>query len=244
MPLRSLLRGKRTHPCQRLTSIKWRARGDEKMAPVFSTESIMKRTTALIIAMAAAGVPVAHAQQAGDWQVKFGLHVVDPKSNNGSLADGALKTDVGNGLSPTITAEYRVTPKFGIELLAALPFSHDIKLNGAKSATVKQLPPTLSAQWHFLTDSKFDPFVGIGLNYTRFFSVNEKGPLAGTRVNLSDSWGPALHAGVDYAWNENWSLTADARWIGISTDVKVDGAKVGTVDIDPLVYGLAVGYRF
>ena len=209
----------------------------------------MKRLTALVIALVAGGLPLAHAQQAadwqaGDWQVKFGLHVVDPKSGNGSLADGALKSDVGNGLSPTITAEYRVTPTFGIELLAALPFSHDVKLNGTKALSTKQLPPTLSAQWHFPTDSAFDPFVGIGLNYTRFFSIDEKGPLTGTRVTLSDSWGPALHAGFDYMFNERWSLTADVRWVSISTDVKVDGTKVGTVDIDPLVYGLAVGYRF
>jgi len=36
----------------------------------------------------------------------------------------------------------------------------------------------------------------------------------------------------------------DARWMGISPDVKVNGAKVGSVDIDPFVYGVAVGYRF
>ena len=204
----------------------------------------MKRITALVVALLASGIPLANAQQAGSWEVKFGLHVVDPKSGNGSLADGALIADVGNGLSPTITAEYFVTPTFGVELLAAVPFSHDVKLNGAKALTAKQLPPTLSAQWHFPTDSRFDPFVGVGINYTRFFSVDEKGPLQGTRVDLGDSWGPALHAGVDYAFDERWSLTADVRWISISTDVKVDGAKVGTVDIDPLVYGLAIGYRF
>ena len=203
----------------------------------------MKRSI-VVLALMAGGIPFAHAEQAGDWQVKFGLHVVDPKSNNGSLADGSLGTDVGSGLSPTITAEYRLTPTFGIELLAALPFSHDVKLNGTKALTARQLPPTLSAQWHFPTGSQLDPFVGVGINYTRFFSVDEKGPLEGTQVNLGDSWGPALHAGVDYAFNERWSLTADVRWISISTDVKVDGVKVGTVDIDPLVYGLAVGYRF
>jgi outer membrane protein len=204
----------------------------------------MKHLALMAVALMAAGIPIAHAQQAGDWQVKFGVHVVDPKSNNGSLADGALQADVGNGVSPTITAEYRVTPKFGIELLAALPFSHDVKLNGVKSVTARQLPPTLSAQWHFLTGSRFDPFVGVGINYTRFFSVKEKGPLEGTQVTLSDSWGPALHAGLDYAFNDRWSLTTDVRWVSISTDVKVNGAKVGTVDIDPLVYGLALGYRF
>jgi hypothetical protein len=37
---------------------------------------------------------------------------------------------------------------------------------------------------------------------------------------------------------------ADVRWMNLDSDVKVDGAKVGTVHIDPVVYGLAVGCRF
>ncbi|MEZ5462944.1 OmpW family protein [Dokdonella sp.] len=209
----------------------------------------MKRLSALALALLVSGLPLAHAEQpvdwqAGDWQMKFGLGIVDPTSGNGSLANGALSTDVGSGVSPTITVEYRVTQNFGIELLAALPFSHDVDLNGVEALSTKQLPPTLSAQWHFPTASRLDPFIGIGINFTRFFSIEEKGPLEGTSVDLGDSWGPALHVGVDYAFNDHWSMTGDIRWIGISSDVKVDGVDVGTVDIDPLVYGLAVGYRF
>lgn len=203
----------------------------------------MKRVLPLALALLA-GAGVAQAQDAGNWQVKIGLHAVDPKSNNGHLADGALKTDVDSAWSPTITGEYFFTPNLGLEVLAALPFEHDVKLNGAKAATVKQLPPTVSLQWHFMPEAKFSPFVGLGVNFTRFFSIDEKGPLAGTRLNLDDSWGVAAHVGVDYAVAPQWSLTLDARWISISSDAKVNGAKVGSVDIDPFVYGVAVGYRF
>lgn len=204
----------------------------------------MKKTIPLALALMAAAVPFAHAQQGNDWQVKIGAHVVDPTSDNGHLADGALKTDVGSGLSATVTLEYLFTPNLGVELLAALPFEHEVRLNGVKAATVKQLPPTLSLQWHFLPDARFDPFVGLGINYTRFFSIDERGPLAGARLDLGDSWGIAAHAGVEYALDDRWSLTTDARWVKLSSDAKVNGAKVGTVDIDPFVYGFAVGYRF
>ncbi|MEO7432328.1 MAG: OmpW family outer membrane protein [Dokdonella sp.] len=204
----------------------------------------MKRMCPAATAFLLACVPLAHAQSDANWQVKVGVHVVDPTADNGHLAGGALATDVGSGISPTITLEYRVTPNLGVELLAALPFSHDVKLNGTKAATAKQLPPTLSVQWHFLPDARFDPFVGVGLNYTRFFSVDEKGPLTGTQLELGDSWGAALHAGLEYAVNDRWSLTGDVRWISLSSDAKVNGAKVGTVDIDPFVYGFAIGYRF
>lgn len=203
------------------------------------------KTTMLPLALAlAAAVPAAHAAQAGDWELKVGVHAVDPKSDNGRLAGGALKADVDSSVRPTISLEYRVTPNLGLEVLGALPFQHEVRLNGAKAASVKQLPPTVSLQWHFLPDGRIDPFVGLGLNYTRFFSIDEKGPLSGTRLDLDDSWGVAAHAGVAFAFAERWSLTADLRWIRIRTDAEVDGAKVGTVDIDPLVYGVAVGYRF
>ena len=36
----------------------------------------------------------------------------------------------------------------------------------------------------------------------------------------------------------------DARWIDIDTDVEVDGAKLGTANIDPLVYGVAYVLKF
>ena len=185
-----------------------------------------------------------HARADQDWEVKIGVHGVEPRSDNGTLAGGVLRTQVEDAWSPTITLEYFATRNLGIEILAALPFDHDVKLNGAKVATVKQLPPTLSAQWHFFPDARFDPFVGVGLNFTRFFSIDEIGPLAGTRLELGDSWGVAAHAGVEYAIADRWSLTVDARWIKLSTEAKVNGAKLGSVDIDPLVYGFAIGYRF
>lgn len=202
----------------------------------------MLRTLPLAILLAV-GATVAHAEQ-GDWQVKIGAHAVDPKSGNGHLADGALATDVDAAWSPTVTLEYSLTNQLGIEVLAALPFEHDVKLNGAKAATVKQLPPTVSLQWHFMPEAKVSPFVGLGVNYTRFFSIHETGPLAGARLDLGDSWGVAAHAGVDIAIAPRWSVTVDARWIAIDTDAKVNGAKVGSVAIDPFVYGVAVGYRF
>ena len=107
----------------------------------------------LAVALAFA-TPIAHANDASDWQIKVGAHIVDPKSNNGSLAGGALKANVGSAVSTTITIEYLFNPNLGIEVLAAVPFQHDVKLNGVKAATVKQLPPTVSAQWHFRPGAK------------------------------------------------------------------------------------------
>ncbi|MBW8366746.1 MAG: outer membrane beta-barrel protein [Arenimonas sp.] len=184
------------------------------------------------------------AQQAGDWTFGLGAHVVSPKSDNGSLAGGALDADVGDNWRPTITGEYFFRDNWGIEVLASLPFQHDIELNGVKAGSTKHLPPTLSLQYHFNGSDKVKPFIGAGVNYTIFFSQDTTGPLAGTDLDLDNSWGLAAHAGLDFAVGEKKWLRLDARWIDIDTDVKVNGTSVGTVNIDPMVYGAAFVWQF
>jgi outer membrane protein len=194
-------------------------------------------------ALALALTVPALAADKGDWAFSLGAHSVDPASNNGSLAGGALKADVGSNWRPTVTAEYFLGPNVGFEVLASLPFQHDIFLNGVKAGSTKQLPPTFSLQYHFAGD-KVSPFVGIGVNYTLFFGEDTTGPLAGTKTSLGNSWGLAAHAGVDFKIADNQAFRIDARWIDIDTDVKVNGTDVGTVKIDPMVYGVAYVWTF
>ena len=206
------------------------------------------RTHKLLLPLAAAAAlltttPVL-AQEAGDWTFGLGAHVVSPKSDNGRLAGGTLDADVGDDWSPTFTGEYFIRDKWGIEILASLPFRHDIELNGAKAGSTKHLPPTLSLQYHFTGSDKVKPFIGAGVNYTIFFSQDTTGPLAGADLELDNSWGLAAHAGVDFAVADDKWLRLDARWIDIDTDVKVNGAGVGTVNIDPMVYGAAFVWQF
>lgn len=188
--------------------------------------------------------PAAMAQEAGDWTFSVGAHVVDPASDNGTLAGGALATDVGSDWRPTITAEYFFSPRLGLEVLASLPFEHDIRLNGAAAGSTKHLPPTVTLQYHFEGTPRIKPFIGAGLNYTIFFEEETRGPLAGAELELDDSLGLAAHAGLDFAIGKAKWLRVDARWIDIDADVKVNGADVGTVDIDPVVYGAAFVWAF
>jgi len=120
----------------------------------------MKLLVSAIALALVASAPLVHAQDS-DWIVKVGVHTVDPKSDNGTLAGGTLKSDVGSDVKPTITAEYLLAPEWGVEVLASLPWKHDVKLNGVLAATTKQLPPTVSVQYHFNPAGKVSPFVGL-----------------------------------------------------------------------------------
>jgi outer membrane protein len=180
----------------------------------------------------------AAAQQAGDLTLGFGFHMVDPQSDNGTLAGSDAK--VGTSARPTITAEYFIKDNLGVELLAALPFKHSVSLAGIKVGTVKQLPPVLSLQYHFANASAFTPFVGLGVNFTTFFS--ESSPLGDLR--LKNSWGLAAHLGVDWAVNDKTALRVDARWADIDSKATLNGAEIGTAKIDPLVYGVSYVVKF
>jgi outer membrane protein len=63
------------------------------------------------------------------------------------------------------------TPNVGVELLLTYPQKHTatatttILGNNVPLGTVTHLPPTLTAQYYFLTDS-IRPSVGAGLNFT------------------------------------------------------------------------------
>lgn len=204
-----------------------------------------KTLIALPLLLAAAQAAPALAQTQGTWTAGVGVHQVDPKSDNGALADGALPVNVGSDAMPTVTLEYFVRDNLGIEVIAALPFKHDISIEGlGKVGTTKQLPPTFSLQYHFNNAGKVSPFLGAGLNYTTFFSEDTSGALEGTKLKLDDSWGLAAHAGIDFKVGEKGAIRVDARWIDIDTDVEVDGAGLGTVNIDPLVYGAAYVFQF
>ena len=199
---------------------------------------------ALAAVLALAATP-ALAQSAGSWTVGIGAHNVAPKSDNGTLTAtplGNLTMDVGSNVRPTITGEYFLQDNLGIEVLAALPFQHDIRVAGVgKVGSTRHLPPTVSLQYHF-GQGKVKPFVGVGLNYTKFFSTKSEGAIAGANLDLSDSWGLAAHLGVDFKVGEKGAIRLDYRKVDIDTRVKLNGANLGTkntVNIDPSVYGIA-----
>ena len=192
-----------------------------------------------LAALCAFAAPAAFAQSKGTITVGVGAHNVAPKSDNGSLVNGTLHVDVGSNVRPTITGEYFMADNLGLEVIAALPFQHDIKIDGlGKVGSTKHLPPTVSLNYHFgAPQATVKPYVGAGLNYTLFFSDKAEGALAGSDLSLKNSFGLGLQAGIDFKVG-NGAIRLNVRKIDIDTDVKLDGADIGTVNIDPTVYGV------
>lgn len=196
----------------------------------------MKKVMLALILMAWSVNAVA---EAGDWLFRAGGSMVAPKSDNHSVVG------VEDGYMVTFNGTYFVTNRWAVEVLAALPFTHDIELNGGGTVgETKHLPPTVSAQYHFLPDGAVRPYVGAGLNYTFMFEEDLRGPLAGAELELDDSVGWAAQIGVDIDLSDNLFLNAEVRYLDIDTDAKVNGADFGTVEIDPILVGVNLGFRF
>ena len=210
----------------------------------------MKLQSLVLAAATALTMTTAFAVPAGTWSVAAGAHMVDPKSNNGTLADGTFSVQVDDDIRPTISGEYFVANNIGVELLAAIPFHHDITLTdndgNQVDAKTQHLPPTLSLQYHFdgyNMPMNVKPFVGVGVNYTTFFK--ERVYLGnGNDLELDDSVGVAGHVGLDIPFAPTEAFRIDARYMDIKTDASLNGNDIGEVDISPWVYGVAFVKQF
>lgn len=227
---------------------------------------IRKTLSASLLALAVAA-PMAQAFEAGDIIVRAGAVTVDPHEDSSDIYVGALGTSVA-GTKATLDSDtqlglnfaYMLTNNVGIELLAATPFTHDVGVKGmpgpfaglnGQLGELKHLPPTLSVVYYPL-DSKsvFQPYVGLGINYTWFFDTELTSEAEGkgfSGLDLDDSVGLAGQIGADFMLSDNVMLNAQVRYIDIDTTgtTSFGGAKVEVdVDVDPMVYMVGLGYKF
>lgn len=226
--------------------------------------------SASLVALALAS-PIALAHEAGDIIVRAGAITVNPKADSGSVkvdrgplngADLHGKATMSSDTQLGLNFAYMITNNIGIELLAATPFEHDVKLKNTtlpqangKLGTLKHLPPTLSVVYYPLdAKSVFQPYVGAGINYTWIFDehIGSRAKAEGfDNFRAKNSWGLAWQVGADYMLTDKLMINAQVRYIDINTRAYVnnDAVTAGTrakvnVDVDPMVYMVGLGYKF
>lgn len=228
----------------------------------------------LVLALAAAFAPVLAHAEAGDWVVRLRAADVSPNEDSklgktvnnlglGQVMSPGAELAVDNNWIPEFDVSYYFTKNIAAELILALGTRHDVSIKGdsmgvvgnQKLGSVNLLPPTLTAQWHFMPDQTFDPYVGAGVNYTYMLDRNlrgSSGAIAGDKIKIdSDSWGWALQAGLDINLKDGWLINADVKYMTIDTDVKWKGPltgnawkKIDSLDINPWVFGVGIGKKF
>lgn len=192
---------------------------------------------AAVLSTLLSGAAIAQQAAEGPWMVR--ARAVHLDSVNGDGTNLGLGLSINNKWMPEVDISYFLDKNVALELVLTVPQKHTVYSNGTDIGSLKHLPPTLMVQYHFPM-SGFKPYVGAGLNYTRFSSVNLP---AGVDIERS-SWGPALQAGVDVPLSGNLYLNLDVKKVYIRTDVSVAGANRGTFKIDPVLFGVGLGWRF
>lgn len=232
----------------------------------------MKKTlttlgTAVALSAGVMSLP-AVAYEPGDMLVRFGaVHVAPNESSDTLLIDGSSsvfpksEATVGDDTQFGISFTYLINQHVGVEILGATPFKHEVKVKGlgggldGKLADVKHLPPTVSLQYYPMgANSRWQPYVGLGLNHTFFFDeklTSERKTQGFDNLKLKSSTGLTGQVGIDVALTERLFVNAAAWYMGIDTTATVDGPNALNVSqtkvkvqIDPMVYMLGLGVKF
>ena len=223
---------------------------------------ISKLVSGMLVVVLMFYIVPSYAYKAGDIILRAGPANVNPDNNDSPVNIGGTRTDltvsVDDNTQLGITGSYMLSDHLGLGVLVATPFKHTVSLENAGTLNgdiveTKHLPPTLTLQYYFNSrSSSFQPYVGIGINYTYFFDESAKSSAlkdaANTgNVKVDDSLGLAVEAGFDYMINTNWLLNATVWYIDLDTDAKITsdlGEITSDVSIDPYVYMIGLGYKF
>ena len=230
----------------------------------------------LVLAVVAAFAPVLAQAEAGDIVVRLrATHVspdvsskLGPQTDASYGAGNALtlygsanaKLEVDNNTIPELDISYYFTKNIAAELILALGTRHDVNVSGTGGikhnlGSVNLLPPTLTAQWHFMPDQTFDPYLGAGLAYVR---AMDNGLTAdATPLTLStypiridrNNFGTVLQAGFDVNLQDKWLVNFDVKKVFVGTNVELNLAgggwkKIDSLDIDPWVVSVGFGKKF
>lgn len=246
----------------------------------------------LIFSLIASGGTTALAQEAGSLVVTGGAAWVNlgrssaeelqSSSQLGTFTSPGTGAEIHNTFTGELLLTYFVTDHIAIEGAVGFPpklnfFAHGVAAPfGAQgpSMPVDDLRPLVSARvWaptvfvkYFFgeKDSVVRPFLGVGVNYTWFGSVQLHpafsgalaaiaGPGGTAQASASSSWNPAIAAGLTYKLNDRWSVLGSVTYIPIKTTGRFDSVSAnGTtvmsttsrITANPVIVFAGLSYRF
>jgi len=182
------------------------------------------------------GAAMAQQTTEGPWLVRARAVHLDSANKDST----GLNLSVNDKWLPEVDITYFFNKNIAAELILTVPQRHTLSAGGTAIGSLKHLPPSLLVQYHFTDAPGFKPYVGAGVNYTRFSSIRLP---AGVDVDRN-SFGGALQLGVDIPVAKDVYLNFDVKKVYIKTDVSAAGNKIGTFKVDPVLFGIGLGWRF
>jgi outer membrane protein len=197
----------------------------------------------------------------GLYEVSFHVHADDI---NGPFVPGGL--NLKNPSVQTLYVAYmrRLSPHFDVELALGVPpltktvakgpaMVGSVPYNGQTIATARWLAPSLLLKYYLSSpDAMFRPYIGAGVNYTKFESrqVTAAGDaISGgpTSLSLPASFGPVGTVGLAYHPLKQVVVILSGSASIVNTHLTTNTAgtlRTSNVEFNPRAIVLAVGYSF
>jgi outer membrane protein len=214
----------------------------------------MTRLTIPTLSLLGAALLTGGAAQAADNVVKASVSYYDTTGSANNVGGIGIPPGADVSYSGSWTAiftyERMFTPNIGLELVIGIPPTTKANAEGSIAflgddiLSAKSVSPTLLLNYHFGTpEDKWRPYVGVGINYTKFTDVKSR---LGWSVQMGDSWGWAAQGGIAYAIDKNWGLYASVGYADVKSNIVATSATVltATADFKPFVYSFGVSYGF
>lgn len=217
------------------------------------------------IALAASG---AHAGNAGPNDIRAGVYIVHFDAQAGDISGPyvppGLNLHVNNVVTLYLAYVRSISTHFNIELTAGYPpltktegrgpaMLGSVPYNGRVISTARWFSPSLLFEYVFGdANSRLRPYVGVGVNYTRFFSRQSTaagnaasgGP---TSIALPSSVGPAATVGLSYEISDRWHVYASYSIAQVNTKLTAQTAglqRTSEVHFWPNALVISAGYSF
>ncbi|KVQ18861.1 OmpW family protein [Burkholderia cepacia] len=233
----------------------------------------------------------AFAQSSGSWVVTPGVAWIDAglssfRNLTSTSAAGTFGSETTGQIHNLFTAEvlvdYFLTDHVSVEAALGIPPKLNMYEQGMAMplgsagpgidlgklrplASARAWSPTIFVKYNFGSGaSAFRPYLGVGLNYSRFSSVQLDPTFAGSvhafagpggtvDASLSSSWNTAFTAGFSYRLANNWYALASASYIPLRADALVTARSAAgqqTLAVktrlvgDPTLVFVGIGHRF
>lgn len=222
----------------------------------------MKTQTKFIAAAAILTTGTAFAQTAGTWMARVGVTTISPQVTSGFLSApdymGGTKADVSSATQLSGGITYMYTDHWSVDVPLALAFQLKIIGDGALKgagdlAEVKALPLTVFMQYRFMdANAKFRPYLGLGATYAYFFDATGSGRLTATTnpggpptsLSVDGKWALTPQVGATIAIGDKWFVDMHYSKSNLRTTTHFSTRQQLDIALDPVSYGIDVGYKF
>jgi outer membrane protein len=183
---------------------------------------------------------------------------------SGPYVPRGLNISVRDVQTPYLAYLRRLSTHFTVELAVGIPpltktygkgpaKLGSVPYNGQEISSARWLAPNVLLEYVFFDESrKLRPYIGVGVNYTKFYSRTSTaagnaasgGP---TSLSLPVSVGPAATAGVTYQLPHHWSVMASYSAAQVRSRLKANTAGVtrtSEISFGPQTLVVAAGYSF